>query len=297
MALPDELWCSIAEYLPAKSICSMSATNSVIRTALRDELFWMALCRRDFEISEKMRDTWRETYQSYAGLHDVPLNVLLVTGGSGKEYTHALETALLDCKITATVWEIRDHGGQLPKLADLLSYDCVLTYTDCGFADKDVAGDLFANYVDQNRGLVVAALATGKASLGGRFINQSFQPYTPGGQDASQLKLGTRLLPRHPLLYKIDDGLNGNFFYSADGFEPGTTAVANWSNGKPLLGLRAGPTGGCVVLLNLLPVLGYMDAATCKKATVTQLVANTLRVAYFGAKSRGQWLFNGAEKQ
>ncbi|MCB9840435.1 MAG: hypothetical protein H6809_02140 [Phycisphaeraceae bacterium] len=184
------------------------------------------------------------------------------------------------------------NGAQL-SLADIGSYDAVLTWSNDSHEDPVALGNLLADYVDQGGGVVVALFSnTSTNTL--RYLQGRWQVGGPGGEyiaipqnggytHGTFSGLGQVFVPNHPIL----DGVGS--FYTAIGvgpppwggyrpvimgITPGSTRIANWTTGETLIALAPNPR---VVELGFHPVsnavaAGYWDQAS----DGARLMANAL---------------------
>ncbi len=135
--------------------------------------------------------------------------------------------------------DIIDVRASTPPLSALTPYDSILTWTNLSYADGAALGDVFAAYVDQGGGVVVAVFATGIATpnrfLAGRWQSGGYAVIqTMGGCLGGGASLGTLVQPSHPVLAGVTN------LYANEAFRPISTTlvqgsvVAEWSDGKIL---------------------------------------------------------------
>jgi|GEM_PF-1292574 len=147
-------------------------------------------------------------------------------------------------------------GNPVPTLADLRKYQSVLVYSDSSFNNSTNIGDVLADYVDQGGGVVVATFAfAGNTTYGmrGRFVTGGYSAFTTGNvATASGLTLA-KDIPGHPLLDGVTSLNGGTSSYRIAPLAlNGSTLVAHWNNGDPLVVSKdVGP--GRVVGLNFYP--------------------------------------------
>jgi hypothetical protein len=133
-----------------------------------------------------------------------------------------------------------------PALPQLLTYDGVLVYTgDNGpaLADTTALGNILADFVDQDGGLVVAFAAVvynpglPEFALGGRYVSDQYYliprvTHTIGSQVS-----GAVLDSTHPILNGFNSFASGNTNAWADTslVVPGATVILEWADGTPLV--------------------------------------------------------------
>ncbi len=144
----------------------------------------------------------------------------------------------------------------LPALAQLQQYDAVLVYSDCTFSDPNQVGDVLADYMDSGGGVVTATFAFTSFSYGifGRLQSAGYLPFTMGSYTSGiQLSL-VGVQPQHPILNGVIsfNGGTSSYHNTAIAVTSGSTLVANWSNGEPLIATKV-PTLGRIVGLNFFP--------------------------------------------
>ena len=181
--------------------------------------------------------------------------------------------------------DLIDASSSTPTLATLKQYDALLTWSNANFHDGAALGDVLADYVDLGGGVVQAPFSLGTRSIGtapdldGRWETGGYLPFTEGTLFAAGPVTLVPDQPAHPILLGVVDvALIDGFMNAPISLMPGTTLVAHWSNGEPLVGVRDGPVQGRIVGLNLFPPSsdaqdGFWDATT----DGAQLMANALR--------------------
>jgi hypothetical protein len=85
----------------------------------------------------------------------------------------------------------------VPTLEQLSDYGAVLVYSDAGFNEPQILGDVLADYVDQGGGVVVATFALGSGSLAGRFEFEGYSPFVSGGSSSGTPQSLVPDLPLH----------------------------------------------------------------------------------------------------
>lgn len=164
--------------------------------------------------------------------------------------------------------------GTTPDLATLLAYDAIGVFSYSSFDDKDAMGDRLAEYLlSPNRGVVVFACETadsGSWGIGGEWA-ENYLMMTPQAESdfvegAAYLDWSNIGVPNSPLLDGLSDvslpessfGCSSTSCWRllVDGTHPlraGTTVVASWDDGNPLIMTQAF-SGHPVVELNFYPV-------------------------------------------
>ncbi len=148
-----------------------------------------------------------------------------------------------------------DGEAANPTLAQLQAYDSVLVWANDSFLDPDGVGDALADYVDSGGGVVIATFANVGGELGGRFEDGAYHPIAqaPPSFGPANLTLGNTPDPNHPILTGVvsfDGGSSS--FRSSGSAAAGSTVVAEWSNGDPLI-VEVTSFAGSVIGLNFLP--------------------------------------------
>ena len=147
----------------------------------------------------------------------------------------------------------------VPDLKQLLLYDAVLVWSDCEFAYSNLLGDVLAEYWNNGGGVVLAVFdwspwgggvrgTFGNIANGYILIDSDYVSY-----DSTYRSLGTISEPSSPLVKGV------NSFQSYDFLDLGTrallngsTVVAYWSDGNPLI-VRGKKGGRNLVQLNMFP--------------------------------------------
>lgn len=129
-----------------------------------------------------------------------------------------------------------------PTLDDLRNYDAIITWSNVNYANATALGDVLADYVDTGGGVVVAVFANTSTNtsryLQGRWITDGYEivPHA-GGNSSGSATLGTILVPGHPILDGVAtlNGGTSSFRPTTLSVTPGSTRVAEWSDGKTLV--------------------------------------------------------------
>ena len=151
-----------------------------------------------------------------------------------------------------------DARTTTPSLDTLLSYDAVLTWSDANYGASATLGDRLADYADQGRGVVEALFAFSpvmEQRLEGRWRSAGYRAFGVGSAALATRLTLTPDLPGHPILEGVSGFDGGASSFHSAGMVPaaGTTLVASWSDGEPLVGTRTMPGTGEIVGLNLFP--------------------------------------------
>jgi len=157
-------------------------------------------------------------------------------------------------------FQVRTVTTFTPTLGELMAYDAVLVYSAEAFHDPVAMGDVLADYLDAGRGLVVAGAAYDPLlgmGLEGRIVTDAYLPFDMGLPTQGNSLTLVEDLPGHALLNGVasfDGGLMSLHHSTSAVF--GTTGVASWSNGQPLIAYWAPAAAGTIVGLNMGPPSG-----------------------------------------
>ncbi len=138
-----------------------------------------------------------------------------------------------------------------PALAELEEYDAVFLWTDCSIPDPSGLGNVLADYVDGGGRLVLGVFATSAGyAPSGRLISDGYLPVALQNHSSQTPETLVADLPGHPLLDGVTSFHGGSSSYHGTGLQltEGSTLVAHWSDGEPLVATR-----GNVVVLNFFP--------------------------------------------
>jgi len=215
----------------------------------------------------------------------------------------------VSCKLQQTglfgrVDRIDARDVTAPTLATLLQYDAVLAWNDGPYGAPGTLGDALADYIDQAHGVVQGLFTFDPAPgprLQGRWKSAGYQAFSDGNQAPPATLSFAVNVPGHSILKGVSTFNGGtSSFHSAPILAvPGTTVVANWADGQPLVGVRVSPAGGRIVGLNMFPPSSdarpdLWDATT----DGARLLANTLLFAATppGAANRAPIASAGADQ-
>lgn len=146
-------------------------------------------------------------------------------------------------------------GSGTPSVAQMQEYDAVMVFTDSGAQNADLLGNNLADYVDLGGGVVQATFSWHDAiPIGGRWRSDGYSPLTYGAQSqGTEFFIGTRHIPGHPILADVNSFSGGtSSFHNTVDVAPGGTAIADWTNGRPLVAEMTGFVGG-IAGLNFYP--------------------------------------------
>ncbi len=151
-----------------------------------------------------------------------------------------------------------DSRSTTPTLSTLLQYDSVLTWSDVPYASASQLGDVLADYVDQDRGVVesrVALSAGSESRLDGRWVVGGYRPLSDGSVVAAPAQTLVPEAAGHVLLSGVTgfDGGASSYHASPVVGEGAAVVVASWSDREPLVVVGSSPSSGRVVGLNLFP--------------------------------------------
>jgi hypothetical protein len=180
--------------------------------------------------------------------------------------------------------DVIDARSTTPSLDTLLDYDAVLTWTGSSYGDAAGIGDVLADYVDANRGVVHSPASFSPGSrLDGRWIAGNYRPVVEADPASdSHLQL-LPLLAGHPMLSGVatfDGGESSHHtiaLVNPIAGEPDPTVVAAWTDGQPLIVFKKKAAGGYIASLNLFPPSSDVLADSWDRSTDgARLIGNTL---------------------
>lgn len=218
--------------------------------------------------------------------HATAADVLIAHATYDPSFEADVQAKIIATGLITGAVDLFDVAAATPTLAQLQAYHAVLVFTDTpGAFDPDALGDVLADYVDAGGGVVQAVFAFWSSGLniGGRWTTGDYSVWEEGAQsDGTPLTIGTVYDPGHPLLAGVA-GLNGgssSYHNTVGALQSGAVAVADWSNGQPLVGYNTSAFAGRIVGLNFYPPSSdarsdFWDASTDGAV----LMANALNFA------------------
>ena len=178
-----------------------------------------------------------------------------------------------------------------PTLAQLQQYNAVLVFSDNGFSNGVALGNVFADYMDAGGGVVAATFAFYNCSnclgIEGRILSANYLPFTRGTQSQGVPLTLVADQPLHPILAGVASFNGGTSSYHNNPISTtaGSTLVAHWSNGQPLVATKH-PTSGRIVGLNFYPPsTGARSDFWSANTDGARLMANALNWAADNANS------------
>jgi len=122
----------------------------------------------------------------------------------------------------------------------LSQFDVVFAFSDGTYSDPVTFGNNLASFVDGGKGVVLGMFDFGGSSVSdqiqGRFVN--YMAITPSAFVSGSLQTLVPLIPGHPLLSGVTSFSGGTASYRGGAWGPFATKVAQWSDGRPLIGAR-----------------------------------------------------------
>ncbi len=153
------------------------------------------------------------------------------------------------------VWDLNDNG--LPELEDLNSYDCVLVYTDDGFAQAAQLGDLLAAYVDQGYGVVEGSRNYSLGlNMAGRWVSGGYATLFSRAE-AGGGSLDTSA--NHPIFENVGALEGGVHRSGARLTRSGAQRLGTWGDGVPVAVVREDKAGR-IASLSVFPPSGRVSA-------------------------------------
>lgn len=148
-----------------------------------------------------------------------------------------------------------------PGLTYLRQFDVILLFTNGLFNQSIVLGDEVEDYVQLGGNLITSTFYwqnrsdSGLGSVGWGTL-EAVDPFTSGpGQTYQSATLNTNVTVAHPLTTGLL-ALTSTGFRGAVAAKAGTTVVARWSDGSPLVGYQVLPWGSRMVGVSLFPASG-----------------------------------------
>lgn len=201
--------------------------------------------------------------------------VLLLSGGHTDN--NAYVTAQLAPIMPDVTFESYFLGyGEMPAptLAYLATFDVVLLYENGSFGGTDV-GNVVAQYVGLGGNVVIGTFYW--QDSWGAF--GALEPFVSGGSEYSAGSLDPSSLVAHPLTEGVT-AVSANSYGGGGLDRTGTTVLARWLSGRPLIGYRTESGGQRIVGVNLFVAHGYYGGIS---GDFYQIWDNALRWAAAGS--------------
>lgn len=184
--------------------------------------------------------------------------VVALLGSDEAAWMQDVRCKLQDLQLFSRV-DTLNVGTTTPALTTLVDYDAVLTWSNYSFNNPTALGNVLADYVDQDGGVVQSAFSLDAVdstrAIAGRWAGGGYRPLTEGPITVAANQTLVPEAPGHEILSGVAsfDGGIRSFHSSPVALDAATTLVASWSDGQPLAAAGAGPVAGRVVGLNLYP--------------------------------------------
>lgn len=182
--------------------------------------------------------------------------VLVMSGGDFDETVGVRDLLALDPSLSVDTTFF--YINQLPGLDFLSNFDVVLLFMNGIFDESATLGTQLADYVGMGGNVVVASFYflgrsdSGVGSVGWGAL-ESLDPFTStGGATYQPVILESVLDPLHPIMNGVT-ALTSTSYSSGVAAKTGTTVLAEWDDGAPLVGFRTGPAGQRIVGVSLFP--------------------------------------------
>jgi hypothetical protein len=181
-----------------------------------------------------------------AQLPDVAIVAAAATSSTAGQFTDP-QAKLMGTGLFNSV-TIVNAATSTPTLAQLQAFDAVMTWSNVNYQNNVAMGDVLADYVDGGGGVVVAVFAnattTAARVLGGRWETGGYEIIdAPGTSTTGAASLGNILVPGHPIMQGVNTFAGGtsSFRPSTTAVTPGSTRIAEWSDGRTLVAVGASP--------------------------------------------------------
>jgi hypothetical protein len=186
-------------------------------------------------------------------------NVLIVSN-AGYAYPTFLDT--LAAEMPSITFDTIDVSSVPPTLAFLQQFPVVLVFEDGIFDNAKNVGDTVAAYVAAGGNVVIGTFfwqEQPSAGFGGPGwgLLDSIEPFqTTGGSEYNADSLDATSVVAHPLTTGVDS-LWVNSYHGGVTAKPGTTVLATWSDGVPLIGYQVLGDGQRLVSISVYPNYSY----------------------------------------
>ena len=207
-------------------------------------------------------------------------SIELVAAETAADFTD-VKTKLLATGLFAAV-DVFNAATGTPTLANLQGYASVLVWSNNSFSNPTAMGNVLDTYLRGGGGVVTAVfgdISNGIQNAVGGALSADL-PFAPGTKALGHQTLGTIHVPGSPLLAGVTNFDGGSNSTRANvTLKPGAVDVADWSDGKPLIGTQT-VAGYQTVELNFYPASS--DAASgfwLSSTDGTRLMSNALLFA------------------
>jgi hypothetical protein len=136
-----------------------------------------------------------------------------------------------------------DANVVTPTLTELKAFDAVMVWNNTRYLDRTSLGDNLADYVDAGGGVVLALFESAGVTdmmLGGRWESEQYYIIIRNYLQTGQQFLGTVAVPTHPIMNGVTnfDGGISSFRPTNTRLTSGSTLIASWSDGNPLVAVK-----------------------------------------------------------
>ncbi|KAJ6247234.1 btb/poz domain-containing [Anaeramoeba flamelloides] len=217
------------------------------------------------------------------------INVLVLVSETREQYKRDVINSIKHQGISQVT--SMDVSRRIPTLEEIKNYDSIFVFSCDPFKDPVEMGDLLADYVETNRGLVICsifALENGEfgRNLKGRIVNDGFLPIMKGRVISHQEShIGEVEISEHPIMKEVTSFNGGKFSYRIDAtnVQTGSSVIARYEDGNILIAEnRKEDDFGAVVVLNLWPISDEISTNGNYWLTSTDgamIIANTVQYA------------------
>ncbi len=181
-----------------------------------------------------------------AQLPDVAIVAAAATSSTAGQFTDPQAKLMSTGQFNSV--SIMNAATSTPTLAQLQAFDAVMTWSNVNYQDATALGNVLADYVDGGGGVVVAVFANATATTarvpGGRWQTGGYEIIdAPGPSASGAATLGNVLVPGHPIMQGVNtfSGGTSSFRPSTNLVTPGSTRIAEWSDGRTLVAVGASP--------------------------------------------------------
>ena len=184
--------------------------------------------------------------------------VAMLAAESNASWRNDVKDKLLGTGLISEV-DVINVNATTPTLATLQQYAAVMIWSDSSFDNRTEMGNVLADYVDQGGGVVQATFSFYSdgfsLGLGGRWVTDAgYRTLTQANQSQGTVLTLVADEPAHAILSGVNSFNGGsNSYHNASSLTSGSTLIAHWSNNRPLVAVRTGPSAGKIVGLNMFP--------------------------------------------
>ena len=170
-----------------------------------------------------------------------PSVAIVASAGLSRSFTDVQNKLLATGEFFSVT--VIDAQVVIPTTEELQAFDAVLVWKNTIYSDRVSFGNNLADYVDAGGGVVLAVYESGGTidrMLGGRWESEKYYVIARSPAQTGLQTMGTVAIPAHPIMRGVTsfNGGDASSRSTTTSLTDGSTLIASWSDGTPLVATK-----------------------------------------------------------